>query len=159
MAAMAGVCGTAFAWWGARLFARTAPAVIASGRNNYGALGTLAAPALDPLVLLFAVGAAVATTLIFALVPAIAATRPELVTALKEDDRGGVGGGRSLALLVVTEVAIACLLLSASGVLIESFARLQNRRAGFVADDVLTFWVRPPGSRSDRAGGVCCSSC
>src|SRR6185295_12668147 len=33
------------------------------------------------------------------------------------------------------------------GLLIESFARIQNRRTGFVADNVLTFWVRPPGSR------------
>jgi predicted permease len=72
---------------------------------------------------------------------------------LKEDDRGGGRGGRALGMLVVAEVAIACLLLSASGVLIESVARLQNRRAGFVADDVLTFWVRPPGSRYPAASG------
>ena len=39
------------------------------------------------------------------------------------------------------------LLLAASGLLLESFVRLQSRRTGFVADNVLTFWVRPPASR------------
>ena len=153
LAALAGCCGTLLAWWGVGLFARTAPAVIASGRNNYGAIGSLAAPVLDPAVLLFALACALGTTLVFALVPAVAASRAELVTALKEDDRGGGRGGRALSTLVVSEVAIACLLLTASGLLIESFARIQNRRAGFVPDHVLTFWVRPPGSRYPPASG------
>ena len=50
-------------------------------------------------------------------------------------------------------MAIACLLLTASGLLIENFARIQSRRSGFVSDDVLTFWVRPPGSRYPVASG------
>ena len=153
LAALAGCGGTLLAWWGVGLFARTAPAVIASGRNNYGAIGSLAAPVLDPAVLLFALACALGTTLLFALVPALAASRAELVTALKEDDRGGGRGGRALPTLVVSEVAIACLLLTASGLLIESFARIQNRRTGFVPDQVLTFWVRPPGSRYPPASG------
>jgi putative ABC transport system permease protein len=153
MAVIAGVLGTLFAWLGAGIFARTAPAVIASGRNNYGALGMQGSPALDPGVLLFALAVALGTTLLFALVPALAASRSDLVTALKEDDRGGGRGSRTLSTLVVSEVALACLLLTASGLLIESFARLQSRRAGFVSDDVLTFWVRPPGSRYPPAAG------
>jgi putative ABC transport system permease protein len=153
MAAVAGVCGTVLAWWGVGVFARTAPAAIASGRNYYGALGSLGAPALDPGVLVFAVAVASATTLLFALVPALAASRPQLVTALKEDDRGGGRRGHALSILVVAEVAIACLLLTASGLLIENFARIQSRRSGFVSDDVLTFWVRPPGSRYPVASG------
>jgi len=110
-------------------------------------------PALDPDVLLFALAVALGTTLLFALVPALAASRSDLVTALKEDDRGGGRGSRTLSMLVVSEVALACLLLTASSLLIESFARLQSRRAGFVSDDVLTFWVRPPGSRYPPAAG------
>jgi putative ABC transport system permease protein len=153
MAVIAGVLGTLFAWLGAGIFAKTAPAVIASGRNNYGALGMQGSPALDPGVLLFALAVALGTTLLFALVPALAASRSDLVTALKEDDRGGGRGSRTLSTLVVSEVALACLLLTASGLLIESFARLQSRRAGFMPDDVLTFWVRPPGSRYPPAAG------
>jgi putative ABC transport system permease protein len=150
LAALAGACGTLLAWWGVGAFARTAPTVLASGRNNYAALG---APALDPAVLMFALAVALGTTLLFALVPALAASRPELVTALKEDARGGSRGGRALSIVVVGEVAIACLLLAASGLLIESFARIQSRRTGFVSDDVLTFWVRPPASRYPQASG------
>lgn len=153
MAVVAGVCGTVLAQWGVAVFARTAPVVIASGRNNYAAIGGLGPPALDPGVLMFTLAVALATTLLFALVPALAASRLELVTALKEDDRGGGRRGRAFSILVVTEVAIACVLLTASGLLIQNFARLQSRRSGFVSDDVLTFWVRPPGSRYPVASG------
>ncbi len=153
MAAAAGVCGTVLAAWGVDVFARTAPAVIPSGRNNYLAIGSLGAPALDPAVLMFALATAVGTTLLCALAPALAASKLELVTALKEDNRSGGRRGRALSILVVSEVAIACLLVTASGLLIENFARIQSRRSGFVADDVLTFWVRPPGSRYPIASG------
>jgi putative ABC transport system permease protein len=153
MSVVAGACGTVLARWGVAVFARTAPALIASPRNNYGALGNLGAPALDFGVLVFALVVALGTTLVFALVPALAASRPELVTALKEDDRGGGRRGSAFSILVVTELAIACLLLTASGLLIEHFAELQQRRRGFISDDVLTFWVRPPGSRYPPAAG------
>ncbi len=79
MAAVAGVCGTFLAWWGVDVFARTSPAVIASGRNNYLAIGSLGAPALDPVVLMFALAVAMSTTLLSALVPALASSRLELV--------------------------------------------------------------------------------
>ena len=88
--------------------------------------------------------------MLFALAPALEASRADLATALKENDRAAAGSGRTLGALVVSEVALAVLLLSASGLLIESFARIQSRRTGFVADNVLTFWVRPPGSRYPR---------
>jgi len=153
MAVIAGAVGTVLAWWGVGVLARTAPAAVASFRNNYGAIGMLAAPSLDAGVLLFALFIAVGTTVLFALAPALAVTRPELAAALKEDERGGSRGGRTLSLLVVSEVALACLLLTGSGLLIESFARLQRLRSGFVSDDVLTFWVRPPGSRYPPASG------
>jgi putative ABC transport system permease protein len=153
MAGIAGALGTLLAWWGVGVFARTAPALIATGRNNYGALGTIGAPTLDPAVLLFALTSALGTTLLFALVPALASSRTELVTALKEDDRGSGRGRLALSALVISEVAIACTLLTASAMLIESYTRIQGRRTGFVADDVLTFWVRPPGSRYPPASG------
>jgi putative ABC transport system permease protein len=147
MAAAAGAGGALLAWWGVGLVARTAPAMIASGRNNYAAAGSLAAPALDPLVLMFALASALGTTLLFALVPALAASRLDVATALKDNSRGGGRRGHVLSMLAVAEVAIACVLVTASGLLIEEFARIQNRRRGFATDNVLTFWVRPPGSR------------
>jgi putative ABC transport system permease protein len=153
MAAVAGLCGTVLAWWGVGFFSYLSPPAIPSGRNNYLAIGSLGAPALDPAVLLFALAVALSTPLLCALVPALSASRLELVTALKEDNRGGGPRGRALSILVVTEVAIACLLLTAAGVLIESFARIQSRRTGFNSDGVLTFWVRPAGSRYPVTSG------
>jgi predicted permease len=153
MAVAAGLCGTILAWWGVGFFSYLSPPAIPSGRNNYLAIGSLGAPALDPAVLLFALAVALSTPLLCALVPALSASRLELVTALKEDNRGGGQRGRALSILVVTEVAIACLLLTAAGVLIENFARIQGRRTGFISDNVLTFWVRPAGSRYPLTSG------
>src|SRR5262245_27542303 len=153
MAVIAGMCGTIVAAWGVQAFAQLAPEVIPTGRNNYAAVSVFGKPALDPGVLLFALATTLGTTIVFALAPAMLVSRPDLVTALKETDRGSGRHRRALAVLVVSEVALACLLLTAAGILIESFARIQNRRAGFVADNVLTFWVRPPGSRYAPADG------
>ena len=154
MAAAAGVCGTVLACVGRRrLRAHRASRQSRAAATTTLAIGSLGAPALDPVVLMFSLAVALSTTLLFALVPALAASRLELVTALKEDDRGGGRRGHALSILVVAEVAIACLLLTASGLLIENFARIQSRRSGFVSDDVLTFWVRPPGSRYPVASG------
>ena len=153
MALVAGACGTLLAAWGVGAFGRMAPEVIPSGRNNYSAISVFGRPALDPGVLLFALVTTLGTTVLFALVPAMQSSRPELATALKEHDRGSGRHGRALSTLVVSEVAVACLLLTASGLLIESFARIQNRRTGFVSGGVLTFWVRPPASRYPPASG------
>ena len=108
---------------------------------------------LDARVLFFTLVTTAATTIIFALVPAVGAAGLELSTALKEDDRGGGRSKRALAGLVVTEVALAVLLLVGAGVLIESFARVQSLRTGFVPDGVLTFWLRPSNSRYKPADG------
>ncbi len=153
MALAAGVCGAIFAGWGVSVFARTAPVIVATSRNQYGAMANLATSTFDRDVLLFAAAIALGTTLLFALAPAIAASRLELVAGLKEDDRGGGRRGGAMSALVVMEVALACLLLTASGMLIETFAKIQNRRTGFVPDHVMTFWVRPSGTRYPVTAG------
>jgi predicted permease len=70
-----------------------------------------------------------------------------LTHALKEDERSGGARRRIFRGLVVTEVALAVLLLAAAGLLLDNFARMQQLRQGFSTDGVLTFWVRPPTSR------------
>ena len=153
MALGAGILGTVVASWGVDLFARAAPAVVPSSRNYYASIGTFGRPAVEPVVLTFALVIALGTTLLFALAPALTASRVDLVTALKEDERGAGRRTRSLSTLVVIEVAIASLLLAASGLLIENFARIQSRRTGFIPENVLTFWVRPPVSRYPVTSG------
>jgi putative ABC transport system permease protein len=146
MAAIAGAGGTLLANWGLAVFARTAPAVIPTSRNDYGAFAAYAAR-LDGRVLFFALAVSLGTTALFALAPALSASRADLTSALKEEDRGSGRASLALGALVVAETAIAVLLLTGSGLLIETFARLQSRRTGFVPDNVVTFWVRPPTSR------------
>jgi putative ABC transport system permease protein len=153
MAAVAGACGTVLAMWGMDLYARTVPPVIPTASNNYLAVSTFGMPAVDARVLLFALAITLGTTLVFALVPAIGASCQQLTAALKEDDRGGTGQRRAMGMLVVTEVALAMLLLIGSGALIETFRHIQNRRAGFTSGGVLTFWVRPPSSRYAPSDG------
>jgi len=146
MAAVAGAGGALLAAWGLRLFARVAPSVIPTSRNDYGAFAAYAAR-LDGRVLLFALAVSLATTALFALAPAWSASRADLTTALKEEDRGSGRASRALGAFVVAETALAVLLLTGAVLLIESFARIQNRRTGYASDKVVTFWIRPPTSR------------
>jgi putative ABC transport system permease protein len=152
IAVPAGAAGTLLASWGVELFNRTTPGISPSFGNNYNAVGSFAAASLDVRVLAFAAASTLGTTLLFALAPALGATRPDLVPALKEEERGG-GRSRGLARLLVAETALGVLLLASAGLFIESFARMQNLRRGFTSDGVLTFWIRPPNSRYQPTDG------
>ena len=152
LAAIAGAGGTIVAAWGIELVAAVSPSVTASFRNDYGAVATFATATLDVRVLLFAAAATLGTTLLFALLPAMSASRQELTAVLKRDDRSGDRGG-TLSGLVVVEVALAVLLLAAAGLLVQTFVRIQSLRVGFDGDRVLTFWIRPPNSRYAPADG------
>ncbi|MDQ3421324.1 MAG: ABC transporter permease [Acidobacteriota bacterium] len=92
-------------------------------------------------VLGFTVLLAVFTGLIFGLVPAIAAIRGNAALMLKEDATRGSAGrstGVMRAALVVGETAVALMLLIGAGLLIKSFARLQQVDPGFDRQNVLT---------------------
>jgi predicted permease len=100
-----------------------------------------AAIALDSRVLLFAVVLSMLTGVIFGLAPAIHASRPDLAGCMKEGGRGsgtGASKHRLRATLVVTEVALAFLLLTGSGLLIRSFFEMQNVDTGFNTENVIT---------------------
>ncbi|HKS41594.1 MAG TPA: ABC transporter permease, partial [Blastocatellia bacterium] len=102
---------------------------------------------LDGGVLLFTLGVSVLTGIIFGLVPAIQASRPDLSESLKEGGRSSTEGGRRnliRSMLVVFEVAIAIVLLAGAGLLIESLRRLQNINPGFNSKNVLTLRMGLP---------------
>jgi putative ABC transport system permease protein len=143
LASVAGACGTALAVWGVGSFARYAPAVLWSGRIT---MSPFAVPTLDGRALLFAIAMTLITSVLCGLAPALETSRTRLTNVLKEDERSG-GGRRLFRALVVTEVALAVLLLAGAGVLLDSFVGMQRLRHGFDSDAVLTFWVRPPASR------------
>jgi putative ABC transport system permease protein len=106
--------------------------------------------AIDGTVLLFTLGVAVLTGLLFGLVPALRATRTDLQRTLREGGRGGAanaGGHTVRRVLVVAQVALALTLLVGAGLLIRSFARLQSVDPGFEAENLLTFNLTlPPAS-------------
>ncbi|MGH9600085.1 MAG: FtsX-like permease family protein, partial [Terracidiphilus sp.] len=96
---------------------------------------------LDWHVVLFALGAAVLTGFLCGLVPALAAARTGVNETLKEGGRTGSSGGvhaRLRSALVVAEIAVALVLLIASGLLLRSFEKLREVDLGFRPDHMLT---------------------
>jgi putative ABC transport system permease protein len=104
---------------------------------------------LDLGVLVTTFGVAVGTGILFGLVPGLACAKPELTQSLKEGGRGSTQGGRNRlrSVLVVTEVALALVLLTSATLLMKSFARLQNTSPGFDPHNVLTTEVSLPPIR------------
>jgi putative ABC transport system permease protein len=90
--------------------------------------------------LLFSLGVSIMTGIVFGLVPALQGSRPDLTEALKDSARGSgasLGGRRTRNVLVVTEVALAVVLLAGSALAIRSFITLQRVEVGFQPDRVL----------------------
>src|SRR6185295_8850282 len=102
---------------------------------------------IDWRVLGFTLAVSLLTGLIFGLAPAFHSSKTELVETLKEGGRGtseGARRNRVRNVLVVTELAIAVVLLVGAGLLIQSLWRLQNVKSGLQPDNVLTFNVTLP---------------
>ena len=97
-------------------------------------------------VLLFAVALSVLTALLFGLGPAVRASRPNLHDALRQgESRTSTGRrGRARYLLVVSEVALAMVLLVGGGLMINSLLRLVLPSPGFDPTNVLTMIVKFP---------------
>jgi len=97
--------------------------------------------AMDVPTLLFALIVTVATGLLFGFAPAVRATNPSLVSALKQGGHGTTGGSpnrRMRSALIVAEIGLAFVLLTASGLLMRSFLKLLDIDPGFDATNVLT---------------------
>ncbi|HKV42482.1 MAG TPA: ABC transporter permease, partial [Blastocatellia bacterium] len=120
------------------------------GLKAFLALGPAGIPGLesariDGWVLAFALAVSLITGLVFGTVPALVQSRARLNASLKE---GGAGGGagpaRLRGFLVVSEVALALVLLVGSALMIKSFALLIKTRTGFETKNVLTLNVNLP---------------
>ncbi len=97
---------------------------------------------LDPIVLGFTAAAAIASALLFGIVPALRASRVDVADMLRASGRSSSlsGAGKWLRAGVVTaEVALAFVLLVGSGLMIRSFVALQRAEPGFDPNGVLTF--------------------
>jgi predicted permease len=104
---------------------------------------------LDYRVLLFSVGLSVLTGVFFGLVPALRATKADLVAALK-DEPARVGGLRRLGLrniLVIAQVAVSMLLLVCSGLFLRSLYSSHNMSTGIANRNILLLSFDPPLNR------------
>jgi putative ABC transport system permease protein len=95
---------------------------------------------MDVRVLAFSMALSVFTGVLFGLAPAWQATTPDLSGVMKEGGRGSSGGSRKILrdALIVTEVALAFVLLVGSGLMMRSFFTLMNAEMGFDGTNVLT---------------------
>ncbi|HXQ72732.1 MAG TPA: ABC transporter permease, partial [Pyrinomonadaceae bacterium] len=137
-----GLLGVVVAWWGTKaLVALSPPALIDLQRVS-----------VNVPVLLFTLGISLLTGIVFGLAPALHATRFDLQGVLKEGGKnvGSAAGSHYLRnVFVVTQVALALVLLVGAGLLVKSFTRLQSVDAGFNPGNLLTVRINLPFSKYD----------
>ena len=130
------------------------------------ALGASSVPRIDEIginieVLLFTLAISLGAGVLFGLAPALRLSRVDLQVNLKDAGRGSAGahslwgGGSSLRrLLVVSELALSVVLLIGAGLLIRSFARVQNVPPGFNPGSVLTLELTMTGRKYNDASAI-----
>jgi putative ABC transport system permease protein len=139
-----GGVGLLLSIWGLSALVRLAPADVPR----------LDQTSIDGRVLGFTLAISLLTGLIFGLVPALQASKPDINESLKDSGRGstgGAGGVRVRNLLVVSEIALSLILLVGAGLLIRSFIRLQQFDLGFNPDRLITMRVQLPGTKYPEA--------
>jgi predicted permease len=97
-------------------------------------------------VVLFAIGLTFATGLLFGLFPALHSTRPDLVSALKNQagqPSGATSAARVRVLLATSQIALAMMLLASSGFFVKSLLNISRVDLGFKIDHVVTFGLSP----------------
>jgi predicted permease len=112
---------------------------------------------LDMRVASFALGLSILTGLLCGLAPALSAARAAVGESLKEGGRTGTAGGayaRFRSALVVAELAVALVLLTASGLLISSFEHMRSIDPGFKADHTLTASFSLPRERYSTQSAI-----
>lgn len=136
-----GIFGVIAGDMGVTLAKRSVPADLASflpGWNNMG---------VNSHVLLMMLGICVLIGVGFSIVPAFRAARTDLTGALKQGARGSSAGHRTARIrtaLVISELALAVILVTAAGLLVQSFTKLTAAGTGLRPDRVLTLHLQLP---------------
>src|SRR6202140_5072035 len=126
-----GIVGLAFAYAGRSILWSFRPPFIEDSGIDL---------ALDSHVLLFTLAGATLTGFIFGLVPAVKASRPDLMETLKSGGRGGTMGWRRdplRSLLVIGEMALALITLVGAGLFLHSMQNAQKTELGFESKNLL----------------------
>ena len=140
LALIGGAAGVALAYAGTRVLVSMAPAAI----PRLGEIHITAS------VLLFTLAVSVVAGLLFGVLPGLRAFSYKIVTVLRDGGRGATSGKdrhRARSILVVTQVALALLLLVGSGLMVRSFLALKAVDTGFQTRNIATFQLSPPPAR------------
>ncbi len=140
LAALGGLCGLLLARWATRLLVT----FMSSGRTP---IVLHLEP--DARILTFTAAISVLTGVLCGLVPALRASRVDVVSGIKGQARGSIGGNHWLGpgkILVVSQVVLCLLLLFAAGLFVRSLRALDGQDDGFDRDMVLIVRIEPRGS-------------
>lgn len=146
-----GLLGLAFGWVGIRALL----SVNTAGLPRVGEQGSLVS--LDWRVVSFTLLVAIGTGILFGLIPALQSSKTDLTTTLKESSgRSGSGfrQNKARSILVITEVALALVLLIGSALLIRTAVALSGVNPGFDASNVLTMRMSLTGPQFEKADAV-----
>jgi putative ABC transport system permease protein len=111
-------------------------------------ISPLIAVKLDGWVLAFTLVLSILTGILFGLAPALSVARGDLIDILKKSGKTGTPGKPWLRqLLIVSEVALGCVILVGTGLMIRTFSSLLRVDPGFHPEDVLTFQLAFSGPR------------
>ena len=137
LAIVGGLLGMVLAVWGINLLTSLIPNKISSV-NHIG---------LDARIIIFTLAISFLTAIVFGIAPAWHASKADFNETLKEGGRssGGSIGRRTRSLLVVSEIALAVVLLIGATLLVKSFLRLENVNPGFDPSNLIAFQVSLPG--------------
>ena len=143
---LGGAAGLLIAYWGV-------PALVAAlPQNQLNAMPFLKTLSLDAGILTFSFALSLLTGLFFGLAPALQSSRLDLNEALKEGGRNASAAvsQRLRSAMVVTEIALAVVLLVGAGLMMKSLLRLLQTNVGFKTDNLLTMGVvLPPAKFTD----------
>jgi putative ABC transport system permease protein len=149
LALTGGAAGLLLAYWLTSLlgsFGSTKP---------LGEMGRLATITIDLPVLGFTLLVSIVTGMLFGLFPALRLARPDLNGSLKEGGRGSAFHRSGLrGALLVSEVALALMLLVGAGLLIRSFVKLLEVDPGYQAENLLTARLALPPRYNEKAQRV-----
>ena len=143
-----GLAGLLLTSWGLDLARRSAPPFIVQHVIGLKHLG------VDWRVVAFTLGVATLTGILISLAPLLQITHAGVVETLKEGGRGTSAGARGSAVrstLVVSEVALALVLLVGAGLMVKGFRALANAYPGFDRTHVLTFRIALPSGYREPA--------
>ena len=138
LALCGGILGTLVANWAATMLSSLSAQTLPLAREI----------SVDGHVLAFSFAVSVLSGLVFGVLPALHLSAPDLNTALKEGGRGSTGGGSRLrGMLVVSEIALALVLLCGAGLLLRTFFHLLSIPTGFDAKQALVMELSLPQAK------------